>query len=822
MYAQVIIPLNLDAEFTYRVPDALQEEIQVGKRCVVSFGKKRFYVGIVASLSTEEPPQVATYNIKSLLSIIDAAPLVTKEEISMWQWAASYYITSLGSMLSASLPSSLIPQSNTEVYIHFDRAVENEQITSEEYQALATIKHYSGSKEKMTFDKLMQLLPAHHKFKLFSSLVDKELLDVEEKLHPFSKPLGTAHISLSSTYQTEEAIEQLLETYKRRKSQTALLIKLLSLLDATSEGYQGAIAEATLVGNDGNRKNILRKLIEASIVERQWITITDKNTPLLYRKKQLPNLSTSIPNYYKAYTFEEEWDRIGVYCSHYLSQEKNVLLLFPQSSSLEATPHYFCELLKLPSSTPLSLYTGTQTDRERSRIRQALLNDQTPQLIVASRIGALLPMEPISLVIIAEEQDSNYKQSDPAPRFHARDLLIYRTLTLRIPILLTSVTPSLEAHYNLSQGKYSLLPSHTKQSTVQLASCSIVDVDYERSTQRLKYAQLLSMSLIESIEKTIEEGGKVLVMSSRRGYAPYVVCKKCSKSIRCPHCDVSLTYYQHVAKLTCHYCGYTLDMPPACPHCAASPSLLQIRGYGSERIEEELQTLFPQTSILRIDAETTAGKAKRKAIRHKLESHNSQLYVGTQMLSRLEPIEGIRLIVVPQLDQMLAIPDFRTDEQIFALLYGMAIKYPMAQILLQAKIPSRPIIENLLNASIDEDIIETTASQLLDERQFLGFPPYERLIYLTLKHPEERVAQYAAELCKQLFDTIECFREVSVPIIPYISRIRLQYIRQITLKVRSGYSSQQVRKSLLSAISYIKKQHRLPNNLQTNFDVDPL
>lgn len=822
MYANILLPLSLAEHYLYEIPDALVGSAAVGMRCLVQFGPKRFYVGIIASLQ-EDSLGIDKEKIKSILSLPDDHPIVSPEELISWQWTANYYLATIGDVLCAALPLTLIPESETSVYLHYDR-LDDLELSEEEALLIERIPLIKGN--KLNFDALLSYIGKGCKLRSFDTLLDKGFFSIEEEINRVQKKIGARFLALSNDYCTEEALLQLENTLRKQPARLRLFHRFLELQAEDEEGIEAFVSEEKLISGDAARKNVLRLMLRSGIFREIYL---QKKTPQYRNKRPLEEvspLSRVQPTLFIAPDYSEELLFIGRQIRATIAQGKRVLLLLPQSNGLEGDAEILRQQLHL-ADEPIYLYTSNLSNRERAALRYRMFESDQPMLIVGSRTASFIPSNHLGLIIVAEEQDPFYKQQEPAPRYNARDLLIFRASQLGIPILLTSVTPSLESLYNVQQGKYVLIDNSRK---MPVAPLSCIDMEYERSTKRLKYGSLLSLPLREELTKTLARGEKVIVLSSRRGFAPVMYCKRCNNSIRCSYCDVSLTYHSQTNRLVCHYCGYTIVPPTQCPKCndlgnLAASETLEVRGFGTERIEDELRALFPHKSIVRIDADTLRGKGRKERMRQNLADGVGDIFVGTQQLVHFAPLEGIRLIAVTQLDQMLAIANFRTDEQIFNLLYQLAVKYPQAHLWVQTNDPKRPIL-TVFHEEEKEHCASTIpqrySSFLMKERQLTLFPPYIRLINVIVKSVKESdVIEVAQSIFSRLSPISDCFSYVSAPITPYVSRIRLQYIRYIALRVAPQSSSKSVRYTLKKTLEEVRKELLSARRSRIIFDVDP-
>ncbi|MBB6275951.1 replication restart helicase PriA [Porphyromonas circumdentaria] len=822
MFAHVLLPLNLEDSYLYSVPVEIANEVAVGMRCVVQFGAKRFYVGIIASL-TEDNSEAKGKKIKPLISLPDKTPIVTQEEIDFWLWAAHYYMATPGDFLRASLPTTLIPESETIVYIHLDKA--EVQLPPDEALVVETLRRLY--KNKIRFDLLLSNIIGTRKMKLFEALLERGILSVEEDIHKASNRIGTRCVGFTPAYRTEDAIVTLIDNLHRKPARLRLIQRLITLQEEENLSFGGLVPEKKLTLDKPSTQQLLRCLLADGILEIVYQTEPSSEKHRETSTSLEVNLPVDKPTLYIASDYKEEMHYLGQHIRWIIASGKRVLLLLPQSTILDKASGSIQRELSL-YNIPICLYTSTLSMRERAALRYRMMGTDDPLLIVGSRTASLLPAHLLGLVIVAEEQDTFYKQQEPAPRYHARDLLIARAQKLGIPILLSSVTPSAESCYNVAQGKY-----HCINAThpVRRASIEAIDLQYERSTKRLAYGKLFTLPLREAIEQRLQRGERTIILSALRGFAPYVFCNRCHESLKCIHCSVSLTYHKRRNVLVCHYCGYTISFPSECPKCSsvgdfASSEILELKGFGSERIEDELATLYPDVPITRIDVDTFRSKEQKQSLRENLEEAASSIYVGTQMLMHFPPIKGVTLIGVTQLDRMLSISNFRTDENVFNLLYQLSVKYPDARVLLQTSDPERPLLTLLQQEKIQDNGYTSSHAlfmeQLLEERCLTNFPPFVRLITIIVKATEE---QDAALVVRQLSSSLQSyssyFSAVSMPMKPYVSRVRLQYIRQITLRLQAKVSSYAIRSILRERINALRENSLEARRVRILFDVDP-
>lgn len=765
MQAKVLLPLALEKELNYRIPEAWLKTVAVGKRVVVELGKSQKRIGLVIEIIPLE--ETTEYELKDILEVLDEKPLVTEEEIAFWRFLSYYYIVSLGSILAVALPSALLS-----------------------YTARG-----KGA----------------------------------------SQPQGEEVARLGKGFRTEEALRDVMGTLQGAHRQRHLLARFLELLPRDcSEGplLSGSVPLKTLFADlPPNKKTNL---------QATWQRLRSKHPSLFevaHRPLEQPSSSPTTPPRYQDSTSQLPRDTtkpIIFWASnddeqyHFIANEVHttlrrglrVLLLLPQSSSPECDEEYLRQLLNLPD-VPIAILTGQTSSEKRLKLRQRLLETDQPLLIVGSRLATFIPSNLLGLIIIAEEQDLYYKQQEPSPRFHARDSLIFRASKLAIPILLTAVTPSLETLYNLHERKYHLI-KHQPNAPRQAVDLEVIDLKRERKIGRLKWDKMLTKPLRDEISKTLNRGEKVLLIAARKGYAPYLFCTECGESLRCHQCDVSLTYHQARQRLVCPYCGYSTVATTDCPTCrekglqTATNSLKQ-RGFGTERLEEELAHYYPHSSLARIDAETTIRKSDRKALKEQVRLGQADIYLGTTVVTRLTSLQEIGLVALPQLDLLASFPDFRNDEQLYTMLVRLAKRFPTAKLVIQTSDTQHPLL-----AQLQHSPLEKVLEELLKERDLFGFPPYQRLIRLIVKETNRSIVEDAASLIAETLRSEEqAFAEVQGPFEPSVGRVKLYYIRHITLRLNPHTSSHYVRTTIHHVLAHLQQRYSYCRRVKLFFDVDP-
>ena len=814
MTAEVLLPLSVEGLFSYRVPTDMECSVAEGVFVLVSFGKKRFYVGVIVRLKEDNPETIA--KLKPITAVLPGHPVVSREELDFWQWMAEYYMVSEGTIMRLALPKTLLPESKTLIHVDADRLDEYDPQDQETGEALSLLSPYRN--KPLPFDDVISLL-GHGAGKRFEMLVEDGILLPKEAVSGLTPRLGEPQIALAEAYTGDKALQELLDSKSRQPARKALLERLLFLQSERNLSTDAPISKAELIGNAPRRNATLRLLLNEDVLTLSYaIPEAEQNLSQPEQSTLLPNeqpLQNDKPNLLLCSTIQEETDAITRQIHHTLANGHSVLLVVPPFSTIEGSDALF-RLFPGLGNVPLVRFDGNANDLRRAKAIRTIKESASPLVIVGHRPAALAPLHNVGLMVLLEEQDPYYKQEDSFPRYHARDMLVWRALHARIPLLLTSVNPSLESLYNAQIGKFRLL-SALPEATPR--SVKAIDLKREREIRRLRWGKIISVPLKEAIRTHLAQGGKVLLVTSQKGFAPYLLCPECGASPKCRNCDVSLTYHKRLDRLVCRYCGYTTVVPHVCPDCAregrGNVPLLQV-GYGSERVETELTEQLPEARLVRIDAETTARLATRNALRSTIHNGDADIFIGTRMLTRLSALEGISLIVFSEWNKLTSIPDFRIDEELFSLCYMLSVRYPHAEFLFQTTDPDHPLIDALRNGERNSFL-----EQLLAERKFLNFAPFCRMIRIEMKGVDRSILEHYATELTGVLATLPCFIRVDGPLEPFVSRVKQRYIRHIVLKLHPQYASRAVRQSIRIAVDAVRQRLNVKNRISVGFDVDP-
>ena len=867
MLARIILPLALEEEYTYRVPEALCEQARVGMRALVQFGSKRYYYAIISQLIEESDRPLG--QLKSIIALPDREAIVTPREIDLWRWGAAYYICSLGAWLTAAIPSSYLPSSETQVaWREPDETSEGDQATDYKATELSEeirreLLSMRGHQAKVS--KLAKIL-GDRIYPEIDRLLHAGVLIGSESIPRYSRSVqvGSPAVQLAEELCSEEALSELVESLSRAKAQRAMVEQLIDLLYQHELPLDTPLLRETLVGRDTNRQATLRTLIKRGVL-RETATFFDplmrptaQRTASAAGEQRQSQLFESLigeknkPVLYQATSNEEQIELVVSMVEQMLQRSPAAqvtiyvpqLFLFDQSLLYSALQQLARGSGERRQVTPfdLVLYSSSTTDAERMALRARLLgltHRERGLIVLTSRMGSLLPLSRCNLVIVTDEESSRYKQSEPAPRYHARDLTVVACKSSQTPLLLTTVAPSAEALYNVERGYYrSLNQLDAQPATTPRAPrpFELIDLSLQRKQGKLPWGQMLSIELRKALLEQCQAGHKSILLLNRRGYAPHLVCRHCQKTLQCPNCDVGLVYHKSTQSVSCSYCGFTAPAPRICPHCHQSdePSLdktegaidnsrgaFSIQGYGVERIAEELTLFIPtEVPILELSASQYYNKEAQQRMRQLIRSDEPAILVGTSSLIYLDAIRNVGLIGLANLDQLIVGEDFRANERAYAALSRFGSNYPSAQLYIQSYQTDTPLLESLQGG----DTAEPYGIGELAEREYLHFPPYVRLIYIYVRGASEGDVCYTAATLSRTMQA-EAFQplwQASEPNAPYVSWVRMRHIRYICMKIRSSSSWREVRRQISHIISTIQKSAIQARRVQIYCDVDPL
>lgn len=813
-FIDVILPLPLDRLFTYSVTE-INSNVDVGCRVIVQFGKKKYYTAIVARVYKEEQENT---DIKEIISVLDETPIVMPSQLEFWKWVASYYMCSLGDVYKAALPSALKLESETFVLIN-ENFEANNVLTPTEQKIYYTLSGEKALKVSELERKLkINIIP------YVKSLSDKGVLLLSENLKDNYFTKTETLVQLANNFSDRE-LHLFLDGLSRAKKQQQLLSFFLNLKEELNQDNSFSISKKELLVKSGFSVQVLDALIDRGILKlvNSEISRFDYGEPNLHTSNTLnPFQEEAYQKIYESFKEKSVVLLHGVTSSgkteiyiqlikDVITQGKQVLYLLPEI----ALTTQITERLKSVFGNKLLVYHSKFNDNERAEIWKTLLKDGGGKVVLGARSAVFLPFTDLGLIIVDEEHESSYKQQDPAPRYNARNAAIVLTGIHHTNTLLGTATPSIETYYNALSGKYGLV--HLNKRFDDIALPRIIPVNTKELKRKKQMKYVLSPPLIEEMNVALSRGEQVILFQNRRGFAPLLECKTCSWTPVCEHCDVSLTYHKGQRNMVCHYCGAVYDVPAICPNCE-TPTL-EILGFGTERVEEEVKELFPNASVMRMDLDTTRTKRAYEKIISGLENRETDILIGTQMVSKGFDFDNVSVVGILNADSSLNYPDFRAHEKTFQLMTQVSgragRKNKQGLVMLQTSHPSHPVVKNII-----ENDYTGFYNMQIDERKLFRYPPFYRLISIVLKGKDKGLLDAASrQFASSLRDTLG--DRVLGPTSPPISRIQSLYIRNILLKVENQASPQKIR----DAIKYCWQQI-FPNteykSILVYFDVDPL
>lgn len=818
-FADVVLPLPLAQLFTYSIPENIKADVTIGKRVVVPFGSKKFYTGIVKNLHNTCPTD---YSVKEILSCLDEFPVINTFQFQFWDWISQYYQCTLGEVFKAAIPSGLKLESQTKIILNTNFKAE-EPLSKTEEQILNILKH---SKD-VNISTLNQATGLKNTLPQVKSLLEKSAIWVEEQILDSYKEKKLELVCLYSKF-NEAEISEILDGLKRAKKQQELLYSYLNLSKHYFEEEALKVSVVELLETGIASRPILNSLIDKKILKiyhekLDRIDLSQSETLGLNPLNEYQNNAIlEIRNHFKekncvllhGVTSSGKTEIYIHLIDEQLKKGKQVLYLLPEI----ALTTQIINRLKKVFGNKIGVYHSKFNDAERVEIYNNV-NKNNPenayQVILGVRSSVFLPFQNLGLIIVDEEHENTYKQFDPAPRYHARDAAIYLAHLHQAKTLMGTATPAIETYYNAQAGKYGLVELFQRHLNLEMPEIIIADIKEAKRKRLMK--SIFSPELLQRIENSLEKKEQVILFQNRRGYAPYLECKSCGWVPNCPNCSVSLTYHRFNNQLVCHYCGHNIHPPTSCSHCNSTN--MEDMGFGTEKIEEELESLFPKARIGRMDLDTTRKKLAYEKLIYKFENHELDILVGTQMVSKGLDFDNVGLVGVLNADSMLNYPDFRAYERSFQMMSQVSgragRKNKQGKVLIQTYTPDHPILLNV----VKNDYLSMYTSQLSERKKYI-YPPYYRLINIVLKHKNQTLVNEAAIYLSKSLRKIFGIR-VFGPQSPIINRVQNLYIVNVLLKIEKKSSPSKAKWILNQQANFLKEVERF-KSVQINFDVDPM
>ena len=820
-FVDVIVPIRLPGTFTYRVPVDLEEHTQVGCRVIVQFGKRKVYTGIVAQVHDLPPTK---YEAKYILDVIDSIPSVNPLQLQLFQWMAKYYMCTAGEVLNVALPSGLKVSSESFIQLNPTFELGVKEFTEKELQVIQTLE----SVDRISFDDLPDLLGIKQVHAVVKALIEKDAVLLYEQVKDKYQPLKVRKIELAQKYfEKEEWLKELFESLSKKPKQEEVLLKYLSKvkMDLTDESTSRSLVKKDLI-DTGVSESSVKTLIKNEILIEYDEFISrfpqDPTSPeynLLLSEIQQKAKSELLDEFDKHSTVLLHGitgsGKTEIYISliqDALDSGGQVLYLLPE---IALTTQIVSRLQKVFGDS-MGIYHSKYSDNERVEVWKGVQSGKF-SLVVGVRSSIFLPFDSLSLVIVDEEHEPSYKQYDPAPRYNARDVAVVLGNLHHAKVLFGTATPSLESFQNHVNSKYGYVQLTQRHGQAELPTFEIANMQKERKQKTCKGD--FSSVLIGELEQVLEKGEQAIIFQNRRGYSPFLLCNDCSNVPHCENCSVSLTYHMYSNTLKCHYCGHQEAVPQICPACGSTG--MRSVGFGTEKLEEDLNVLFPQANIQRMDQDTTRSKYSYQSIIDRFEKKQTDILIGTQMISKGLDFEHVSLVGIFDFDRMAHFPDFRSYERAFQLITQVSGRAgrneKKGKVIIQASDVNHPLLDKIIRNDFDGFL----TSEMLERERF-NYPPFYRLIRIVVRHKDKAITEKAAMAYKQLIAPEIGPQRVLGPQEPLVSKIRNLFLQEIHIKVEK----KGINISKLKEVLYLKSNELLRekkySSVRVIFDVDPV
>ncbi len=819
-YAELILPLPLRRLYTYAVPEVFAHDIAVGMRAIVNFGARRLYIGIVFRLT--DRCDMPEGEVKPISLLIDAAPIVTEAQLRLWQTVADYYCCTLGEVYRAAVPGGLRLESES-VIIKSGDSTEGASLTPNEIKILDSISDGKPHtiNDITTHTGIKNPLPA------IGRLIEKESVRMKEQLSDGYKPKYTEHVRLHERIATDEAaLHAALDSLSRAKRQQQLLTAFIAMAEEKgAQPGEALIVKKELLGRAECTAAVYNQLVEKEILLPVQVA-TDR---IRYdgETEEHHALTDAQAAAYAKITGEFEGGRQtvllhGVASSgkteiyiqlirRTIAEGKTALMLVPEIS-LTAQ---LAQRLRRVFGPRLGVFHSRHSDHERVEVWNDMLRNRRFDVVLGTRTSVFLPFHDLGLIIVDEEDDSGYKQNDPAPRYNGKHVALMLARQCGCPTLLGSATPTVETYSNCLTKRYGYASLAERYGQIPPPEVRVIDMR-EAYRKRMLRGHF-TYPLINAINDTLAAGEQVILFQNRRGYATFVECTQCAHVPRCPNCDVSLTYHKAFNKLTCHYCGHTIPMPAVCPECGSDR--LDTRGLGTEQVEEEAAALFPEARIARMDLDTTRGKNSFNALFNSFENKETDILIGTQMITKGLDFANVGLVGILNADTLMNYPDFRAHERAFQMLVQASGRAGRAgrqgKVMIQTSSADHPLIQQIVRNDY-----WAFFRQQMAEREAFRYPPYFRLIRLTVRHREQGTLNAAAALFADVLRKSFGARVLG-PDVPAVGKMHNLYIKNILLKIENSAPVERAKRIIMDIAGQITscREYR---QLTISIDIDPM
>lgn len=827
LFAEVLLPLPVAGTFTYRVPYELNGEIETGKRVVVQFGKKKIYTGLVSEIHQHVP---SGYVPKYVLSILDTSPVVNNLQFKFWEWIASYYMCYHGEVMNAALPSALKLASETRIVQHPGFNGDVSQLNEKEYLIAEAI----DIQKTLTITEVSRIVEFQKVIPLIKNLIEKKVVVVEEELKERYKPKTETYVRLSKDYHDEAQLKSLFDSLEKRAYKQLELIMTFLQLTGRLAGDKAEVKRTALLEAAKVSPGVLNVLEEKGVLESyskvsSRLETFDASAPVtsihLTQKQQEAyegvalSLKENKVTLLHGITSSGKTEIYIKLIDEVINKGKQVLFLLPEialtTQIINRMRKYFGDRVGVYHSK-FSMFERVEIwNRVVAHGLQAEQSDDKYQIVLGARSALFLPFSNLGLIIVDEEHDTSYKQYAPAPRYSARDAAIVLAQMHGASTLLGSATPSVETYYNAKSDKYAYVELTERYGGMELPEILIADlrIEVRRKTMKSHFSSLLA----GHIEAALAKKEQVILFQNRRGFSLRVECDTCNWMPECKNCDVTLIYHKHNNQLKCHYCGYSTPIPGRCPDCGHAGLLM--KGFGTEKVEDELSLIFPKAAIMRMDLDTTRSKTSYQKIISDFEERRIDILVGTQMVTKGLDFDNVSVVGILNADNLISYPDFRSFERSFQLMAQVSgragRKFKRGKVIIQTYRPKHEVVQYV----ITNDYHLMAASQLAERRKF-KYPPFYRMIELQVQHKDEAVvSSAAAELAALLKEKLG--NRILGPEFPIVSRIKNFYLKNILIKLERNENTQRLKEEVEKRIAAFETAGR-HKAARIIVDVDPV
>ncbi len=811
-FVDVILPLYVPKLYTYRVPDTLLDQIALGKRVSVQFGKSKVYAAIIGKIHNTPPK---AYEAKYILSVLDETPIIFEQQLQFWNWISDYYLCNMGDVMQAALPAMLKLQSASKIIANpdFDNAT---VLDDREYMIMEALQ----LQHELSIENIQQIINTKNALPIIKSLVMKEAILINEQIQERYKEKFITCIQLTDTYSNnEENLKLLFDLLEKKEKQLNALLAYLHLKQDKTH-----VLKADLIKKGNISASSLQTLVKNGVFTEFEIAV-DR---LQFDEKKTETFELNALQAQAFVEIEKHFEEKDVVLLHgvtssgkthiyvklmekALQQGKQILYLLPE---IAITSQVILRIKKYFGEKCVAFHNKIG-DSERVEIWNKVKAGDI-KIVIGARSAIFLPFANLGLTIVDEEHETTFKQNDPAPRYHARDSAVVLNKIYQSKLILGSATPSFETYFNAKAGKFGLVYLGKRHGDIQLPLTITANISEERKAKLIQGN--FTTVLINEIKEALAKKEQVILFQNRRGYSPVYECDNCQWVPKCQNCDISLTYHKFIDSLKCHYCGFTQKLPDSCNACGSHT--LSFKGFGTEKIEDELAILFPEASVIRFDQDAVKGKHGHEHIIKDFAEHRFDIMVGTQMVSKGLDFDNVTLVGVINADQLLYFPDFRAGERAFQLIEQVSgrggRRQKQGKVVIQTSSPNHSVIQAVIN----HDYESVYNKEILDRAQFL-FPPFQRIVKISMRHKDFKVCETAANLFHQY--AVGTFGDNLLgPANPHVSRIRNHYIKEFLIKIDRNDGQLAAKKHFIKQQLAKVFENKLFSQLIVQIDVDAL